>query len=234
MSRHAASREGDKPRQGFVSFLRETAIVLIIALSLSIILKTFFAQSFYIPSESMESTLRVNDRIMVNKLADEEDDLQRGDIVVFVDPGGWLRTASSDRSPLESFLTWVGIMPANAGQHLVKRIIGMPGDRVVCCDDAGLLQINGVSIEEPYLNAGNEPSLVEFDVTVPAGHIWVLGDNRSRSEDSRYHGGAAGGGFVPIRNIEGRVFVKLWPLSDFEWFKTPEEVYAAVPEADGN
>lgn len=232
MSRHAAEQKGGKPQNGFVSFLRETAIVLIIALILSVVLKTFFAQSFYIPSESMESTLRVDDRIMVNKLADSQEDLQRGDIVVFVDPGGWLRGQSlAEPKAWQRVLTWVGLLPDNAGQHLVKRIIGMPGDHVVCCDDEGQLQVNGVSITEIYINTGNAPSLMEFDEIVPPDHLWVLGDNRSRSEDSRYHGGAAGGGFVPIANVEGRAFVKMWPLSDLTWLSTPEEVFAAVPAA---
>lgn len=233
MAESQIREEGDRPSSGsgFVSFLRETLLIVIIALALSVVLKTWFAQAFYIPSESMEDTLQIDDRIMVNKLADDLDDINRGDVVVFVDPGNWLNQSwTAEPNGFEQALTWVGLRPANAGQHLVKRVIGLPGDNVTCCDSQGRIQINGAPIDENYLKPGVSPSEITFDVTVPAGHVWVLGDNRSRSEDSRYHTGSIGAGFVPVANIEGRAFVVMWPLSNLTWLSNPGEVFAEVPD----
>src|SRR5699024_11114742 len=158
---------------GFLSFLKETTIVLGIALVLSVLLKTFLIQAFFIPSESMQNTLEVGDRLIVNKLSSSEKRLDRGDVVVFVDPGGWLRSTGAEPSTPQKVLTWVGLLPQNTGEHLIKRIIGMPGDTVQCCDDEGRLTINGVSIDEPYVIEGAAPSEKEFSVTVPSGHLWL-------------------------------------------------------------
>ncbi|WP_460978867.1 signal peptidase I, partial [Pseudactinotalea suaedae] len=183
------------------------------------------------PSVSMETTLDVGDRIVVNKLAPGPFDVERGDIVVFLDPGGWLEGEPvPELSPVETALTWVGLLPENAGQHLVKRVIGVAGDHVVCCDDDGLITVNGVAIEEPYVIDGAAPSERPFDVVVPADHLWVMGDNRPQSADSRFHEDSATGGFVPIRNVVGRVFVILWPFEHLTWIERPDETFADVPD----
>lgn len=227
----APERRQRPKRHPVVAFVREVAIVLVSALVISLVLKTFFIQPFYIPSVSMETTLDVGDRIVVNKLAPGPFDVERGDVVVFLDPGDWLAgEPAPELSPVEQALTWVGLLPENAGEHLVKRIIGLPGDRITCCGDDGRISVNGVAIDETYVIDGAEPSVLEFDVTVPEGSVWVLGDNRPRSADSRYHGESDAAGFVPIENIVGRVFVVIWPLDHLTLMDRPDEVFEDVPE----
>jgi len=226
-----ATKRPARRRSPIAAFLRETTIVVVAALVLSLVIKTFFAQAFYIPSISMQDTLQVGDRLVVNKLSPQVMDIERGDVVVFVDPGGWLTTGEpADPNLLQQVLTFIGILPEHADEHLIKRVIGTEGDRVVCCDDEGRISVNGESIDETYLPPGIEPSEDEFDVVVPEGHLWLLGDYRSRSADSRYHGGAAGGGFVPESNVVGRAFVTIWPLDRLTWMSSPDEVFAGVPE----
>ncbi|WP_420114088.1 signal peptidase I [Pseudactinotalea sp.] len=225
------SAEETKHRNPVVAFFREVVIVLVSALAISLVLKTFLIQPFYIPSVSMETTLDVGDRIVVNKLAPGPFDIERGDIVVFLDPGGWLAGEPvPELNPLERALTWIGLLPENAGQHLVKRVIGGPGDHVVCCDDTGRITVNGVPLDESYLIDGAVPSTTPFDEVVPEGHLWVMGDNRPQSADSRAHAGAVGGGFVPISNVVGRVFVILWPLDHLTWIDRPDETFENVPD----
>ena len=220
-----------KQRGPVVGFLREVAIVMVSALVISLVLKTFFIQPFYIPSISMEATLDVGDRIVVNKLAPGPFDIERGDVVVFLDPGGWLEGEPvPELSPVERALTWIGLLPENAGQHLVKRVIGLAGDHVVCCDDAGRVTVNGVAIDETYVIDGAAPSDKPFDVVVPEGQLWVLGDNRPRSADSRYNTDKAGNGFVPLDNVVGRVFVVIWPLDHATLMHRPDDVFAEVPD----
>lgn len=225
------SRRGRK-RGPFATFLRETTIVVVTALVLSFVIKTFFAQAFFIPSVSMQDTLDVGDRLVVNKLVPAVSDIERGDVVVFVDPGGWLRDAPAPEPTVwQRALIFVGILPEHADEHVIKRVIGLPGDEVICCDEQGRVSVNGESIdEEPYLAAGVAPSRDEFDVVVPAEHLWLMGDNRAQSADSRYHGGAAGGGFVPVDQVTGRAFVIVWPLDRLTWLSGGEDVFAGVPD----
>ena len=215
-------------------WLRETAIVVVSALVLSILIQTFLAQAFYIPSGSMEDTLAVGDRVLVSKLTPAPLDVNRGDLVVFVDPGGWLEPAPDNRSALrrgvEEVLTFVGLLPQNAGEHLIKRVIGLGGDTVECCDAEGRIMVNGEGIDEPYLKPGVTPSDVEFAVTVPADHAWLMGDNRSNSQDSRAHRGDPGGGAVPVRNVVGTAILILWPLDSVTVLRNPADTFAAVPE----
>ncbi|PFG38499.1 signal peptidase I [Georgenia soli] len=216
-------------------WFRETLTVMVSALILSVLIKTFLAQAFYIPSGSMENTLELGDRVMVNKLAPGPFELDRGDIVVFVDPGDWLGELPPDTRPAwqrtaTQVLTWIGLLPQDAGHHLIKRIIGTGGDTVECCDAQGRLMVNGEPIDEPYLKPGTEPSEMEFSVTVPEDHVWLMGDNRSNSADSRAHLGDPGGGSVPVKNIVGRAFVVLWPADRITLLDNPEKTFAHVPE----
>ena len=207
------------PRKG--SFLREFPVLVIVALAVSLVIKTFLVQFFYIPSGSMENTLQVNDRVAVNKVPFISKSISRGDVVVFRDPASWLPApmdeASSNKvitAAKEGFV-FIGVFPNPAKQFLVKRVIGVAGDKVICCDDKGLLTINGKKTEEPYIFAGNKPSEMNFTVTVPEGKVWVMGDHRGASADSRYHQDDVNDGMVPVSRISGRVFAIIWPFKNF-------------------
>jgi signal peptidase I len=227
-SRTSSEHPGPK-RGGALGGFIETVIILALALVLSLLVKTFLVQAFSIPSGSMEDTLLVGDRVLVSKLTPGPFDLHRGDVVVFKDPGGWLQTPpDGGGSVLTSTLTFVGLMPQDAGEHLIKRVIGLPGDRVVCCDKDHRLTVNGVSITEPYVRAGNDPSDAPFTVTVQPGHLWVMGDNRSESLDSRFHRQLSDGQ-VPVSNVVGKAFAIVWPFSRFGGVDEPPKVFATVP-----
>ncbi|MCL2454374.1 MAG: signal peptidase I [Micrococcales bacterium] len=226
------SRRRQQKRQasGPLAWLREIAIILVSALVLSWVVKTLLIQAFFIPSESMADTLILDDRILVSKLTPRVLDLSRGDIVVFSDPGGWLVGAEQPRpGPVGTVLQTVGLMPADS-DHLVKRIIGMPGDHVACAGPGEPVTVNGVAIDESrYLKPGSSPSEMAFDVVVPAGHLWVMGDNRQHSSDSRYNQSKPGGGAVPISDVVGVVFVTVWPLDRISTHRNPGSVFADVP-----
>jgi len=198
------------------SSLRELPILVVSALVLSIIVKTFLVQFFYIPSGSMENTLQVNDRVGVNKLGAIFSDIKRGEVVVFRDPAEWLSAPSDESKGLAKIvkdgLVFVGIMPDPAKQYLIKRVIGVGGDRVVCCSTSGKIEVNGVEVDEPYIYAGNKPSDSTFDVTVPKGFIWVMGDHRGASADSRFHTDDPNKGMVPLDKVTGRALFVIWPL----------------------
>lgn len=218
------------------SILKETVIIVISAIALSWILKTFLIQAFYIPSSSMEDTLAVGDRVVVNQLAPGPFDVHRGDIVVFEDPGGWLNGTASYVDPnsfgerARGVLKHIGLAPQDSENHLIKRVIGVEGDTVACCDAEGRLTVNGVSITEPYLKPGEEPSVTEFSAIVPEGHLWVMGDNRGHSSDSRFHTGEPGGGAIPIDNVVGVAFAIVWPFGNFGLLTNPGETFDKVPE----
>lgn len=200
----------------------ETLLLLVIALILAVVIKTFFVQAFYIPSASMQPGLQVNDRILVEKWSYWHHTPQRGDIIVFQDPGGWLGQEGTPHKPnwFENVLAHIGLFPA--GDHLVKRVIGVGGDRVRCCDKQGRVTVNGHPLNErSYLPKGTAPSLTKFDIRVPAGHLWVMGDNRSDSLDSRGHMGSPGGGFLADDLVVGKVFARVWPFSRFEMIRRP-------------
>ena len=229
--------DGESPprrRSTLVGWLRETAIIVVSALVLSVVIKTFLVQAFYIPSGSMEDTLDIGDRVLVNKLAPGPLDVHRGDVVVFLDPGGWLQ----QRTPTPSegwqgaagdFLVFIGLMPQDSGEHLIKRVIGLPGDTVECCDAQGRLVVNGIALDEPYLAAGAVPSEIAFSVVVPPDSLWVMGDNRQNSQDSRYQQGNPGGGSVPIENVVGVAFLTVWPVDRWTALRNPGETFAGVP-----
>ena len=213
---------------------KELLIIVVIAIVLSFLIKTFLFRAFFIPSGSMENTLQINDRIFVNLLVPEPFALKRGDVVVFKDTQGWLTPQPAAEGPLSwinDAATFIGLAPDNSQQHLVKRVIGMPGDKVVCCNAEGKLTVNGEAITEPYLYPGAAPSDTTFDVTVPAGHMWVMGDHRNNSQDSRYHQTFDGTGFVPIADVEGRAVVIAWPLSRWSILGNYPDVFTKVPDA---
>lgn len=201
------------------SLLRELPILVVVALVVSLFIKSFLVQFFYIPSGSMENTLQVQDRVAVNKLPFISRQISRGDVVVFRDPDNWLPEASDYSSnqviaKIKSGLVAVGVLPNPAKQYLVKRVIGVAGDHVVCCTKDEKLSVNGLAITEPYIFAGNIPSDLKFDITVPAGKIWVMGDHRGASADSRYHQDDINKGMVPLARVTGRVFAVIWPLKN--------------------
>ena len=210
---------------------QETILLLALALVLAIIIKSLFVQAFYIPSPSMEPQFIQNDRILVQKVSYwGGGSPQRGDIVVFADPGHWLSEADSapPTSPVTRVLEKVGLYPT--GGHLVKRVIGIGGDRVVCCDTQGRLTVNGHALDEgSYLPKGTAPSTIKFDVTVPKGHLWVMGDNRGESYDSRGHMGSPGGGFVDENLVVGKVFALIWPLHRAEIIHRPS-TFDGIPD----
>ncbi len=191
--------------------LKELVLVVVAALVLSVLVKTFLFRAFVIPSQSMEDTLLVGDRVFVNLLVPGPFDLERGDVVVFKDEQEWLEpTNNPPAGPIADALTFLGLRPDDSTQHLVKRIIGMPGDTVECGED-GKLKVNGVVLQEDYLKPGVAPSEVTFKAVVPEGKIWVMGDNRSNSADSRSHS-AKQSGFIDISSVEGRADIIAWPL----------------------
>jgi signal peptidase I len=231
-SRTASSRP-DRPKRGPVaSFVRETAIILLSAIVLSLVVKTFFAQAFFIPSASMHDTLLEGDRVLVNKLVPGPFDLHRGDIVVFADPGGWLpESTGTSTNIVQDALILIGLMPQQSEDHLIKRVIGLPGDVVASAGDGSPITVNGVAIDESeYLAPGVSPSDIAFEVTVPEGSLWVMGDNRQQSADSRWHLGDAGGGSIPIDDVVGVAFVTLWPFDRVGLLRNPGDVFADVPD----
>lgn len=218
-------RRADKER---ASLLREFPLLVGIALVLALLIKTFLVQAFYIPSDSMENTLQVGDRVLVNKLGERFGDPGRGQVIVFRDPGGWLGTPDGESSgnPLirgiKNVLVFVGLLPSDSEQDLIKRVVGLPGDRVACCDGDGRVTVNGVPLDETYLYPGDVPSDATFDVVVPEGRLFVMGDHRSVSADSRAHLGDEGRGTIPESNVVGRAFVIVWPPSRIGGLPVPE------------
>jgi len=212
-----------KSRRPPLPLWQELLLLLVVALVLAITIKSLFMQAFYIPSGSMNDTLVLNDRILVQKFSYWGDGApQRGDVVVFSDPGGWLGGAAGapTTDPVARTLELFGLFPT--GGHLVKRVIGVGGDRVRCCDDQGRILVNDIPLnEKAYLAAEERPSLIDFDVEVQEGYLWVQGDNRSSSADSRVHLGDPGGGLVPLDEVVGKVFAVVWPLPHMSLLERP-------------
>ena len=206
-------RRRDAEKKGSVG--RELILIVGIALVLSVLVRTFVAQAFYVPSESMQNTLQVQDRILVSKLSTEFGGVQRGEVVVFTDPGNWLPTPEQPTGvsgAIRNALMWVGLLPSDTGEDLVKRVIGVGGDHIVCCNAKGQIVLNDVPLVEPYVKPGSTTDQVRFDVTVPANRVFVMGDNRGDSSDSRFHLDV-NQGTVPDGNVVGRVVAVIWPAS---------------------
>jgi signal peptidase I len=219
----------------FVAFFIDLVVVIGAALVLSLLIKTFLIRSFFIPTGSMLETLQIDDRIIVNQLTPALYPIERGDVVVFKDPGGWLGPDITEPTdPLvvsvDWFLSAFGITAPDSKQHLVKRVIGTSGDKIICCDADGKITINGVPITEPYISSEQTPSAVEFDVEVPSGSLWVMGDNRGNSEDSRYHGDLPSKGFVSTDWVVGRAIVISWPFENWTWLDNYPDVFKNIPK----
>jgi signal peptidase I len=204
------------------SLLRELPVLVVVALVVSLLIKTFVVQFFYIPSGSMENTLQIKDRVAVNKVPFISNSISRGDVVVFRDPDDWLPEivdydTNKYVSKAKSALVAVGVLPNPAKQYLVKRVVGVAGDHIVCCTKSGNLTVNDVEVTEPYIFAGNKPSEMKFDVTVPEGKLWVMGDHRGASADSRYHQDDINKGFIPLSRVTGRVVAVIWPFKNITY-----------------
>ncbi|GAA2820674.1 hypothetical protein GCM10010441_51330 [Kitasatospora paracochleata] len=226
--RRTAKRAAKRRRR---SLLRELPLVVVVALVIALVLKTFLVQVFVIPSGSMEQTIQIGDRVLVDKLTPWFGrEPGRGDVVVFKDPGGWLETDHKPSSDgpvvrrVKSVFSYAGLLPSDDERDLIKRVIGVGGDTVECCDPQGKLKVNGTPIDEPYVAPGNAPSKLTFKVTVPPGRLWVMGDHRDLSADSRYHMANPGQGTIPLGNVVGRAFVIAWPLSRFSQLEVPDSL----------
>ncbi|MGW7363212.1 signal peptidase I [Streptomyces sp. NPDC054841] len=220
------------------SAVKEIPLLITVALLIALVLKTFLVQAFVIPSGSMEQTIKIDDRVLVDKLTPWFGSKpERGDVVVFKDPGGWLQEEQTPKKDdpvvvkqVKQALTFIGLLPSDDEQDLIKRVVAVGGDRVVCCDQGGKVTVNGVPLNEPYLHPGNAPSKLKFDVQVPAGRLFVMGDHRSNSADSRFHLDEQYGGTVSEEEVVGRAVVIAWPFD--HWSKLEERgTYASVPDA---
>lgn len=235
-----ASRTPRSAGQQIGSFVKELLFVVVGAIIVSSLLRAFVGQMFIIPSESMENTLLVGDRVVVQKITG----FDRGDVVVFEDPGGWLEGQPVQQpGPFDRALEFVGVPTTSTPGHLIKRVIGLPGDRVICCDDSGRLTVNGYALNETsYLYVGPDgtqvhPSDIRFEVVVPKGRLFVMGDHRDLSADSRCHlsdtsttqsrGAVA---FVPENMVVGPAFAIAAPFARATRMHRPA-TFTGVPAA---
>jgi signal peptidase I len=208
------TRKSGKRRR---SFWRELPVLVVVALVLALLIKSFVIQAFFIPSASMENTLEINDRVLITKIVYHLRPVHRGDIIVFDGTGSWNFDTPSGSSNIFSKAVdqLEGLVGVSQDPNIyIKRVIGLPGDHVACCNAAGQVTVNGVPLSESsYLYPGNQPSAQKFNITVPAGRLWVMGDHRQVSYDSRGHMGDPGGGTIPESAVLGRAFVIIWPPS---------------------
>ncbi|SCL21349.1 signal peptidase I [Micromonospora rhizosphaerae] len=198
----------DKQRS---SFWKELPVLLGVAILVAVLVRAFVLQTFFIPSPSMENTLQIDDRVLVNKLVYDFRAPHRGEVIVFKAPTEWSGNPE--------------------GEDFIKRVIGVGGDHVICCD-AGKLVINGKRLDEPYLYPGNKPADQDFDITVPQGRLWVMGDHREASGDSLEHWQQSGhdmtSATIPEDEVVGRAFTIFWPVNRATWLTVPEQ-FAAIP-----
>ncbi|MFD5103725.1 signal peptidase I [Streptomyces albidochromogenes] len=209
------------------SFWMELPLLVGIALVLALLIKTFLLQAFSIPSDSMRNTLLKGDRVLVDKLTPWfGSQPERGEVVVFHDPGDWLKNEPTPRTNgVQKALSFVGLMPSAEEKDLIKRVVGVGGDTVECKGE-GPLKVNGKALDEPYVFPGNTACSTDeggqFKVTVPAGHLWVMGDHRQASGDSRYHQHEPGAGMVPVDDVVGRAVAVAWPLDRLDNLPVPD------------
>lgn len=231
-AKNGGHRHGRRQRNGSRSahpawrFARELVIVVLLALAISAALRAFIVQAFYVPSPSMVSALQPGDRFLAVK--PRLGPVSRGEVVVFKDPGGWLdepQPIGGWRGTLAEMLTFIGLLPSDSGNDLVKRVIGTAGDRVACCDDQGRIVVNGIPLTEPYVDGPTDQ--VRFDVVVPPESVFVLGDNRADSRDSRFFLDQRAGS-VPTDDIVGRASALIWPVDRWQVIEIPE-VFGQFP-----
>jgi signal peptidase I len=236
--RRDRDRDEERGRRKQMPLWQELPLLLIVAFCLAVLIRTFLLQAFFIPSSSMEDTLLVGDRVLVNKVVYDVRDPKRGEIVVFRGPPNWTPEFSE---PDVGFLGKLGrtvgdlVGVSRPGEKdFIKRVIGVPGDKVKCCDEQGRVQVNGQSLDEPYVLENSDPNLPpnpqecrsrRFDeITVEPGSLWVMGDHRLVSQDSRCQGQ------VPIDNVIGRAFIIVWPYDRWSGLSTPS-TFDSVPQA---
>jgi signal peptidase I len=217
--RSASSRPGRAPKNRAPkkrkNFWRELLTIVVAAAVLTLLVKAFVVQVYRIPSASMENTLQVGDRVLVNKVIYHFRSIDRGDVVVFSGQNSWgpdAPPASGDPVVrfFDAMMSDVGLQSSQT--YYIKRVIGLPGDTVACCTASGKVTVNGVALNESsYIYPGNAPSAFRFRTKVPAGYVWVMGDHRGDSYDSRYHTGEPGGGAIPENQVVGRAFLIIWP-----------------------
>ncbi|BDH07530.1 signal peptidase I [Streptomyces seoulensis] len=219
-----AARRPEKQR----SFWKELPILIGIALVLALLIKTFLVQAFSIPSDSMQNTLQQGDRVLVDKLTPWfGSEPERGEVVVFHDPAQWLAgEPTPEQNAVQKALSWIGLMPSAEEKDLIKRVIGVGGDTVEC-EGSSPLKVNGKALDEPYVYPGNTPCSVDdqggqFKVKVPKGYIWVMGDHRQNSRDSRYNQTDENHGMVPVKDVVGRAIVKAWPINRWGTLPIPD------------
>jgi signal peptidase I len=231
-----ARHRGGGNSTGVGRFVRDVLIILLVAILASFLIKTFLIRSFYIPSGSMENTLEINDRIIVDELVPHVLSIDRGDVVVFTDPGGWLPPSRQSRqnpvaAGMDWFLSQIGLSASDSDDHLVKRVIGVGGDHVVCCNAQGRITVNGSALREPYtvIPPGHtDAATLHFNVYVPKGELWVMGDNRYDSQDSSRNQDLPGKGFVPARDVVGRAILISWPVGRWSWLSNYPSVFAGA------
>ncbi len=208
---------------------RFALLALALAVITSAVVRSLWLDAYFIPSASMEPLFQSGDRILVSRTDFAAEPIRRGDVVVF-DGRGSFAPLNSGRGPAADLLSeagrWLGV--AGNDTTYVKRVIGLAGDRVVCCDAAGALTVNGQPVAEPYVYDGDAPSDMAFDVIVPSGRLWLMGDHRSKSADSRNLLGAPGGGMVPQDRVIGRPVQIIWPLDRFTAVARPARTAAAT------
>ncbi|MES9521637.1 signal peptidase I [Streptomyces capoamus] len=221
------------------SAVREIPLLVGVAVLIALVLKTFLVQAFVIPSGSMEQTIRIGDRVLVDKFTPWFGSRpERGDVVVFHDPGGWLQDEQTAKKndpvvvkQLKEGLAFIGLLPSDNEKDLIKRVIGVGGDHVKCCDAQGRVTVNGVPLTEgDYLYPGDVPSTMAFDITVPKGRLWVMGDHRGNSADSRSHQDTAYGGTVSEDSVVGRAMVIGWPVGHWTRLQEPK-TFASVTDS---